>query len=89
MKHKLLLGVTASLVLSASTGSGFAFPSAPIYAPQRLATVQRVTFWGDAFPFGYDWSIVRACTRYEQVETANGTEMKRVWVCDEKLRRFR
>jgi hypothetical protein len=48
-----------------------------------------VTFWGEAFPYGYDWSIERACTRYEPFETPHGTEVRRVWVCNDKLRRYR
>jgi hypothetical protein len=89
MKHKLLSAATVLLALGASVGSGAAFPSTPIHVSQALASIQRVTFWGDAFPYGYSWSVVRACTRYEPVETAQGTQMQRVWVCGEKSRRER
>jgi hypothetical protein len=66
-----------------------AFPASPVQASHAIPNVQMVTFWGEAFPYGYDWSIERACTRYEPFETPHGTEVRRVWVCNDKLRRYR
>lgn len=86
--HKALLAVVASFALSASAGSGMAFPAAPLHAAQNLPRVQKVTFWGRPFPYGYNWSLVRACTRYEPVETAKGTRLQRVWVCGERWRHY-
>lgn len=86
--HKILLAAVTSFALSASAGSGIAFPSAPIHAAQSLPNVQQVTFWGRPFPYGYNWSLVRACTRYEPVETADGTRMQRVWVCGDRRRYY-
>lgn len=83
--HKTLLFVAASLALIVGTNSTMAFP---VSLPQsvNLAAVQKITFWGESFPYGYNWSRVRACTRYEQVETPKGVHTKRVWVCDKRWR---
>ena len=85
MTHKLILAATAAVALVASAGPGGAFPAARTYAAQ-YSSVQRVTFWGQAFPYGYNWSLVRACTRYVPVETSRGPVMRRAWVCGERGR---
>lgn len=46
-----------------------------------LGTLHHLGFWGRPFPYGYRWSLTRACTRYEPVDTPHGVRMKRVWVC--------
>jgi len=46
-----------------------------------LGTVRGLPFWGEAFPYGYRWSLVKACTRYVPVETSRGIRMQRMWVC--------
>lgn len=80
MSRKVLLAITVAATLGASSQFASAFPAAPL---QSLAQprVEKVTFWGRAFPYRYNWSLVRACTRYETVETSRGPVMKRVWVC--------
>lgn len=46
-----------------------------------VGTFYTLGFWGKPFPYGYRWSVVKACTRYEPVETARGVRMEKVWVC--------
>ena len=41
-----------------------------------------VTFWGEPFPYGYSWSVVRACARYLTVGGPRGPRVERVWVCN-------
>jgi hypothetical protein len=89
MMHKALLVVAASIVLCALAKPGHAFPAASIHASQGRQNLQQISFWGEAFPYGYNWSVVRACTGYEPVETTQGTRMQRVWVCAEKWRDYR
>ncbi len=85
MTHKAILAAVAAVGLLAFSGASNAFPVAPIQADTAAGlqhpNVQQVTFWGRAFPYGYTWSVTRACTRYVPVETARGTVMRRVWVC--------
>lgn len=78
MTNKVLLAAAAAVALFASVGTSAAFPVAPLQAA-RTETVQKVTFWGKPFPYGYRWS--RSCTRYDLVETSRGPVMQRVWVC--------
>lgn len=80
MTRKAILATVAVVALGASTQFAAAFPAAPLTAATQ-PTVEKVTFWGHAFPYQYNWSLVRACTRYEAVETPRGPVMKRVWVC--------
>lgn len=86
MKSKVVLAIAAAAMLCGSSVSGMAFIAAPVAAAQRLSDVHSVTFWGRSFPFRYNWSLVRACTRYEPVETTRGTRMHRVWVCGDRRR---
>jgi hypothetical protein len=80
MAQKMLLAATAAIALFISAGAGVAFPVAPMQAAPTTA-VTKVTFWGKSFPYGYRWSLARACTRHEPVETSRGPVMQRVWVC--------
>jgi hypothetical protein len=80
MTRKVLLAATAMIALFVSAGSCMAFPITWVQ-PAASPSVQRVTFWGRAFPYRYNWSLARACTRYEPVETAHGTRIHRIWVC--------
>lgn len=83
MTHKVFLAATAAIALFVSAGAGVAFPVAPMQAAPTTA-VTKVTFWGESFPYGYRWSLARACTRYETVETSRGPVMQRVWVCGQR-----
>lgn len=78
MTNKVLLAAAAVIALFASVAVAAAFPVAPIHAAPA-EVVQKITFWGKPFPYGYRWS--RSCTRYEMVETSRGPVMQRVWVC--------
>ncbi len=80
MMYKVFLATTAAIVLFVSAGAGQAFPIAPLETA-RPADVTKVTFWGQAFPYGYRWSAARACMRYETIETSRGRVTQRVWVC--------
>lgn len=86
MVRKVLVAATVAFALSFSAGAGYAFPVAPFHAIQNPPSVRQVTFWGRSFPYGYNWSLVRACTRYEPIETTRGTRMHRIWVCGERWR---
>lgn len=81
MIRNALLATVTAVTLGASVQFAFAFPAAPLTSVSQPA-VEKVTFWGRPFPYYYNWSLVRACTRYETVETAKGPVTKRVWVCD-------
>jgi hypothetical protein len=83
MTHKVFLAATAAVTLFVSAGAGVAFPVAPMQAAP-MAAVTKVTFWGKSFPYRYRWSLARACTRYETVETSKGPVMERVWVCGQR-----
>jgi len=86
MLNKVLVAATAAFALSVSAGAGIAFPAIPMQGGQSSSNVQQVTFWAKPFPHRYNWSLARACTRYEPVETARGTVMQRVWVCEDRRR---
>ena len=83
MAHKLSLAVTAVIALFVSSGTGRAFPAAPMQAALPAA-ITKVTFWANSFPYGYNWSRQRACTRYETVETGRGPVTQRTWVCGQR-----
>lgn len=80
MTHKVFLAATAATFLFVSAGSGVAFPVAPMRTAEPTG-VSKISFWGKPFPYRYRWSLARACTRHEPVETSRGPVMKRVWVC--------
>lgn len=54
-----------------------------------VGTYNSLGFGGQAFPYGYQWSLARACTRYEPVETKYGTRMEKVWVCAARRHYYR
>jgi hypothetical protein len=85
MAHKVLPVVAAAIALYVSVGSCVAFPANPIQSVES-SSVQRVTFWGRPFPYRYNWSLVRACTRYELLDGARGPRMHRIWVCGDRRR---
>lgn len=80
MTHTVFLAATTAIALFVSGGAGVAFPVTPMQAGPTAA-VTKVTFWGEAFPYGYSWRLARGCTRYETVETSRGPVTQRVWVC--------
>jgi hypothetical protein len=86
MTKTTLLAASCVLAIVGSIHSVSAFPAAPGLKPAGT-NIQNVTFWGEAFPYGYRWSLNRACTAYETVETPRGPEMRRVWVCSVHGRR--
>jgi hypothetical protein len=59
------------------------------YGGNGVGTFYTLGFWGEAFPYGYRWSLVRACTRYEPVDTARGVVMEKVWVCGDRRHYYR
>lgn len=82
MSRKIMLLVAAFLVI----GLGYQPVSAADlsvhpYGRNGVGTFHTLGFWGEPFPYGYRWSVARACTRYEPVDTAHGVRMKKVWVC--------
>ena len=81
MTRKVFLAAVIAVTLGASTQLASAFPAARLNAVSQPG-IEKITFWGRAFPYQYNWSLVRACTRYETVETSRGPVMKRVWVCN-------
>jgi hypothetical protein len=85
MTRNFILAAAAVAGLLVFSSAGYAFPGAPMKASASATVqqpnVQKVTFWGRAFPYRYTWSVTRACTRYVPVETAHGTVTRRVWVC--------
>ena len=85
MAHKVLPAAVAAIALYVSAGSCVAFPVHPMQSAEN-SIVQRVTFWGRPFPYRYNWSLVRACTRYELLEGPRGPRMHRIWVCGDRRR---
>lgn len=81
MIRKVLLATIVAATLGASIQLASAFPAAPLHIVAQ-PRAEKVTFWGHPFPYHYNWSLVRACTRYETVETPRGLITKRVWVCN-------
>jgi hypothetical protein len=79
--QRLVLAAAAGLIMAAATGPSLAMPAAPLQAVKADTVIQRVTFWGRPFPNRYNWSLARACTRYETIETPRGPRLHRIWVC--------
>jgi ABC-type glycerol-3-phosphate transport system substrate-binding protein len=79
--QRLVLAAITALAMAAAAGPGSAMPAASLQALKADSSVQRVTFWARPFPHGYRWSLVRACTRYETIETPRGPRLHRIWVC--------
>jgi len=82
--------------LSAFLVSGFGLQAASAadlsvyrYGGNGVGTFHSLGFWGEPFPYGYRWSVVRACTRYEPIDTAHGVRMEKVWVCGGRRHYYR
>lgn len=81
---------TLTLVLAALALSGIGWQVASAadlgYAGRGdgVGTHHTLGFWGEAFPYGYRWSYVRACTRYQPVKTKYGVRTEKVWVCGDR-----
>lgn len=86
---KVILAIAAVTALCGASVSAMAFPVAPVAAMPRASQLQRTSFGGWPFPYGYAWSRTRACTRYEAVETRSGrTRWQRIWVCGPRAQTF-
>ena len=90
MPRKIALFLAAILV----SGFGWQAASAADLGGYRaggngVGTHYGFGFSGEAYPYGYRWSLVRACTRYEPVETEHGTRMEKVWVCADRRHYYR
>jgi hypothetical protein len=73
------IGLAGTAAVSAADMSG---STTKVYSSSRsLGSRQILGFWGNTFPYGYRWSLVRACERRELVETPRGPRWQRVWVC--------
>jgi hypothetical protein len=83
MAQKIALGLIAAIVLGISAPK-MALAADMGRSSRSIGTVQHLGFWGEPFPYGYRWSLVRACSRYESEETSHGTKWHHVWVCDVK-----
>ncbi len=83
MAYRLTLGLVAALLLLVSVGHRVLAADQAVRGAGRVVGTQaELGFWGRPFPIGYNWSLERACSRYEPVESDRGTRMERVWVCD-------
>jgi hypothetical protein len=71
----LLAGTVAASAADLSVGRGYSSSGAIGTRTHTLG------FWGENFPYGYRWSLVRACQRRVQVETPRGLRWRTVWVC--------
>jgi len=80
MNYKLI--AMAGLAVMVSLAS-YPASAGPAVGPHKISApvAESVSFRGTAFPHYYNWSRVRACTRYEHVETPRGIVLSRVWVC--------
>jgi hypothetical protein len=81
MHIKGFLTAVAFVFVSASASQSMTLPAHLVVTAQTAAGLEQVSFRGRAFPYRYNWSRARACTRFEPVETSRGTRMQRVWVC--------
>lgn len=86
MAIKMLAAAVSALAIGTAVQSASAFPAVPGLKPTGT-NIQNVTFWAEAFPYGYRWSLAQACTAYETVETPKGPVTRRVWVCSAPDRR--
>lgn len=83
MTHKVILLPALAAGLLAFAPPAPAAPLAPIKTTPA-SVLQEVTFWGEPFPYGYNWDRTRACTQYETVDTGRGLVTRRVWVCGQE-----
>jgi hypothetical protein len=80
------LGLMVFVGISISNGALAADSVRKGYGYRGIGTVEPLGFWGKPFPFGYQWSLARACNRYEAEEGPRGTTWRRVWVCNVRPR---
>lgn len=85
MTQKVVVLTTLALGLLAFATPALAAPVAPVKSGSA-GLVQAVTFWGETFPYGYNWNQKRACTHYETVDTGRGVVTQAVWVCGPEKR---
>jgi hypothetical protein len=73
-------GILCVLAVGLMTGVGSASAlGLPVNPSQQSDEIQRVSFFGRPYPFGYSgWG---RCVRYVHVETREGPRLRRVWVC--------
>jgi len=72
----ILCALAAGLMMGSGSALAFGLPVNPL---QASSAVQRVSFFGRPYPFGYTgWGH---CVRYVRVETRSGPRLRRVWVC--------
>jgi hypothetical protein len=83
-------GIILGATLTATIGAVSPAHAAPV-APAALkappdASVDRVSFWGKPFPYGYAYRRGQ-CYLYVWEETPRGILRRRVWICTEPLPR--
>jgi hypothetical protein len=81
---RLAAAGAAGICVSASLASTiFAAPiSVPVLATATTPQVEKVTFWGEPFPYGYvrrDRPL--ACSVWQRIETPSGPRYRRVPTC--------
>jgi hypothetical protein len=86
MRTWLGLMVFTLLGISISNGALAAEIIRQGYGYHGIGAVEPLGFWGKPFPYGYQWSLARACSRYEPEEGPRGTTWRRVWVCNVRPR---
>jgi hypothetical protein len=88
MSSKIAGGVLAATVLflagaPAAYSADVSVTTTRVYSSSRaVGTKTTLGFWGENFPYGYNWSLRRACQRRVEVETPRGVRLKTVWVCN-------
>lgn len=81
MRIKGFLTAVAFVLVSVSASQSMTLRVRPVVPAEAISGLEQVTFLGRAFPYRYNWSRIRACTRFEPVETSRGMRMQRIWVC--------
>lgn len=85
MSFKVVGGLFAASLLfltGAANAADLSVQTGKSYSPSgAIGTRTTLGFWGENFPYGYRWSLVRACSRREEVETPHGLRWRTVWVC--------
>ena len=76
----LVVGVLTTII--AGLTAGHAAPVAPAVVKAPTGTsVERVSFWGRTFPYGYAYHRGQ-CYLYVWEETPRGIVKRRVWICE-------
>lgn len=94
MSSKLAGGLLAAAVLflagsPAAYSADMSLTTTRVYSSSAgLGTKSTLGFWGEAFPYGYNWSLARACRRRVEVETPHGVRLRTVWVCNARYARY-